>query len=139
MLTTDEPGLKLLDFGVSKLRDSDETQTGAMIGTPAYMAPEQRSASDATSASDIYSLGMTLFALVTSGTTVTDPLPATTIECWAAAAAVVAPPARTAPSRSTTPTTARRASDFMRRSYAADRTPRHIRPRRSSWRFNPSL
>jgi hypothetical protein len=69
MLTADEPGLKLLDFGVSKLMASDEehTQSGVMIGTPAFMAPEQRSATDATPASDIYSLGMTLFAVLTDG------------------------------------------------------------------------
>ncbi len=71
MLTIDEPGLKLLDFGVSKLMNEEHTQSGVVVGTPAFMAPEQRSATDATPASDIYSLGMTLFALVTDGKTTT--------------------------------------------------------------------
>lgn len=65
MLVAEEPGLKLLDFGVAKLRTEGalQTQSGVAIGTPGFMAPEQRSAADATMASDIYSLGMTLWTI----------------------------------------------------------------------------
>ncbi len=65
MLTTSAPGLKLLDFGISKLAGaSDATATNAVLGTPAFMAPEQRSKSDETRASaDVFALGATLLAL----------------------------------------------------------------------------
>lgn len=60
----------LLDFGISKLRDaalsdSSQTREGAILGTPAYMAPEQASgASNATDRSDIYALGVVLYELL---------------------------------------------------------------------------
>ncbi len=67
MLTTAAPGLKLLDFGVSKLRDVIESSdhTSTMVGTPAFMAPEQVSApGDVGPAADVYAVGVTLFLLV---------------------------------------------------------------------------
>jgi hypothetical protein len=68
MLTAARPGLKLLDFGIAKLRDLDardtdrQTRAGAVLGTPAYMAPEQVSGVDApTDRADVYSAGVVLF------------------------------------------------------------------------------
>jgi eukaryotic-like serine/threonine-protein kinase len=57
----------LTDFGVSKCLDRDFTITGAgeIIGTPAYMAPEQAAAQKVTIAADIYSLGAILYHLLT--------------------------------------------------------------------------
>ena len=58
---------KLLDFGIAKLTQHDtqfKTQTGAMVGTPAYMSPEQCRATPIDHRSDIYSLGVMLFVMV---------------------------------------------------------------------------
>jgi len=63
------PGGRLLlgDFGVARLETEDSlvTRTGALLGTPAYMSPEQASGDTATSRSDLYSLGATLYQLAT--------------------------------------------------------------------------
>jgi hypothetical protein len=71
MLTANQPGLKLLDFGLAKLFEgpspSDEHATGSrlIIGTPAYMAPEQVLAGDVTAKADVYAVGVLLFQLLT--------------------------------------------------------------------------
>jgi eukaryotic-like serine/threonine-protein kinase len=57
--------LKITDFGIARLTDSNRTRTGIILGTPSYMSPEQLSASRVSGASDIYSLGVTLYHLLT--------------------------------------------------------------------------
>lgn len=59
--------VKVLDFSVSRLAevDSDLTRAGQLVGTPLYMAPEQFEGEVATTASDIYSLGASLFHAMT--------------------------------------------------------------------------
>jgi serine/threonine-protein kinase len=54
-------GAKLGDFGVAHLADLGQTQTGGLIGTLAYMAPEQITGAPITVAADQYALGVTLF------------------------------------------------------------------------------
>jgi eukaryotic-like serine/threonine-protein kinase len=59
--------LLLADFGVARLETEDSlvTKTGSVLGTPAYMSPEQASGDTATAKSDLYSLGATLYQLAT--------------------------------------------------------------------------
>jgi serine/threonine-protein kinase len=59
--------LLLADFGVARLETEDSlvTRTGALLGTPAYMSPEQAGGDTATARSDLYSLGATLYQLAT--------------------------------------------------------------------------
>ncbi|HEY4179325.1 MAG TPA: protein kinase [Kofleriaceae bacterium] len=56
---------KLGDFGVAHLVDLGQTQTGGLIGTLAYMSPEQITGAPITIAADLYALGITLFEAVT--------------------------------------------------------------------------
>src|SRR5205823_14503598 len=56
---------KLGDFGVAHLLDLGQTQTGALIGTLAYMAPEQITGAAVGAATDLYALGVTLFEALT--------------------------------------------------------------------------
>ena len=56
---------KLVDFGVASAEDARLTRTGAIIGTPAYMAPEQaRGDAEVDARADIYGLGATLFEMI---------------------------------------------------------------------------
>jgi len=57
---------KLNDFGIARSEDDHSlTQTGLVTGSPAYLAPEVASGSSATPASDVWSLGATLYHAVT--------------------------------------------------------------------------
>jgi len=62
-----ETGLaKIMDFGIALLLTSDSmTQSGMMIGTPHYMSPEQVASEKVDLRSDIYSLGVVLYEMVT--------------------------------------------------------------------------
>jgi len=56
---------KLGDFGVAHLVDLGQTQTGGLIGTLAYMSPEQITGAPISIAADLYSFGVTLFEALT--------------------------------------------------------------------------
>jgi serine/threonine-protein kinase len=60
-------GVKLMDFGIARDSSFDEelTQTGTGIGTPSYMSPEQILGDKLDSRSDIFSLGIVLYQMVT--------------------------------------------------------------------------
>lgn len=61
------PVAKLFDFGVARVEDAEQTrltQTGAMVGTPRYMAQEQLLGAPATPASDIYSLAVVAYEML---------------------------------------------------------------------------
>lgn len=55
----------VMDFGVACLTDVTNTKTGTVLGTPSYMSPEQLAGQKVDGRSDIFSLGVTLFQLVT--------------------------------------------------------------------------
>ena len=58
--------VKIVDFGLAKLMGQDGlTQTGTTLGTVAYRSPEQTRGLDADTRSDIWALGVVLYAAVT--------------------------------------------------------------------------
>ncbi len=57
--------LRLTDFGISRLMGPSTTQLTSMIGTPGYLAPEVALGRPATSAADVYALGVMVFEWVT--------------------------------------------------------------------------
>lgn len=78
---------KLADFGIARLIDGSRvTATGSVMGTAAFISPEQASGSQATPASDVYSLGIVMIESLTGR----HPFPGTALE--SAAARTTRPP-----------------------------------------------
>jgi len=67
VLITEEGTIKVTDFGIARAVNTEEslTQTGAVMGTATYFSPEQAEGMGVDSRSDIYSLGVVLFEMVT--------------------------------------------------------------------------
>ena len=69
LLVATDGTVKLADFGVArKLDQTHITQTGSILGTARYLAPEQAAGKRVTAAADIYSLGVVLYELLTGQT-----------------------------------------------------------------------
>ncbi len=64
MLTRDGHA-KIADFGIARIEHSDITQIGMVMGTPAYMSPEQFRGEVTSASTDIYSAGVILYQLLT--------------------------------------------------------------------------
>jgi serine/threonine protein kinase len=93
ILITEDGHAKIADFGIAKLNLSNHTLVGRVLGTPAYMSPEQLNGDAVDGRSDLFSLGVILYTIVTgyrpfqgnSALTVSykvvnrDPVPATVL------------------------------------------------------------
>jgi serine/threonine protein kinase len=66
LLLRDDGVLKIADFGIARAAETTRfTQLGTVLGTAAYLAPEQAAGEEVTAAADIYSLGVVLYELLT--------------------------------------------------------------------------
>ncbi len=66
VMITQHGVIKLMDFGIAKMRQNTSmTQTGMFMGSPSYMSPEQVRGRDVDHRSDIYSLGVLFYELIT--------------------------------------------------------------------------
>ena len=57
--------LKITDFGIARITGLGNTRTGIVLGTPSFMSPEQLEGQTVTGRSDLFSLGVSLFQLLT--------------------------------------------------------------------------
>ncbi|HEY7816704.1 MAG TPA: serine/threonine-protein kinase, partial [Vicinamibacteria bacterium] len=66
IIITDSGEAKIMDFGVARWQQSSHTQTGAVLGTADYMSPEQIRGQKVDGRSDIFSIGVILYRLLTN-------------------------------------------------------------------------
>jgi serine/threonine-protein kinase len=57
--------VKVTDFGIARIVDSSQTKTGTVMGSPSYMSPEQFAGKKVGGRSDLFSLGVTLYEMLT--------------------------------------------------------------------------
>src|SRR6478609_5903405 len=67
--------LKVTDFGIARSGTSQMTETGSIIGTAQYLSPEQAKGAPVTPASDIYSVGIVLYEMITGSVPFTGDTP----------------------------------------------------------------
>jgi TonB family protein len=64
LIVNDADKVKVTDFGIAKLADTEITHSGALLGTPSYMSPEQAMGEKLDGRSDIFSLGVVAFEML---------------------------------------------------------------------------
>ena len=64
IFVTPAGGVRLLDFGIARIKESTMTATGVVLGTPAYMSPEQIAGKKADHRSDIFAAGTVFYELL---------------------------------------------------------------------------
>jgi serine/threonine-protein kinase len=67
MIDPDTDAVKVTDFGIARIADARRTRTGLVLGTPSFMSPEQMAGRRIDGRTDLYSLGVMLFQLLTGG------------------------------------------------------------------------
>jgi serine/threonine-protein kinase len=65
MYEAESDTLKITDFGIARITDSSKTKTGMVLGTPSFMSPEQLSGKKVDGRSDLFSLGVMMFQMMT--------------------------------------------------------------------------
>ena len=65
IIITEDGDAKIMDFGIAKTEDSELTKTGAVLGSPNFMSPEQITGQKIDSRSDIFSIGILLYLMIT--------------------------------------------------------------------------
>lgn len=77
IMVTKDQTVKVMDFGIAKMASSSKTQTDMVLGTPTYMSPEQIAGKQVDGRSDIFSLGVVFYELLSGRPPFTaDNLPA---------------------------------------------------------------
>src|SRR5206468_1467284 len=65
MIDPDSGAIKVTDFGIASITNACRTRTGMVLGTPSFMSPEQMAGRRVDGRTDLYSLGVMLFQLLT--------------------------------------------------------------------------
>jgi serine/threonine protein kinase len=80
MIASQSNEIKIMDFGIARLREADAatrlTRAGSIMGTPAYMAPEQIEGKPISEKTDIYAFGIVLYEMLSNHVPFTAPTPA---------------------------------------------------------------
>ena len=118
MILAPDGVLKVMDFGIARLlgRAKGMTQTGMVVGTPEYMAPEQLLGEDVDARADIYAVGVVLYECLTGRTPHTADNPAVLIT-----RVLQGPPP---PPREVVPEVSRKVSDAVMAALNRDREKR---------------